>query len=96
MKITIGTAMSMLKKCYDPNLQKKENVEMWNDTRETIKKNMPEDQFNALFSVIESNGFISKIFNKDEYVIKLIEDYIDKNIENIIKKSNKIIHYNLR
>lgn len=85
IKITIGTAMSMLKKCT--------SVQEWNKTREIIKENMTEEQFDALFSVIESTGFISKIFNKDEYGIKLVEDYINKNIEKIIKDYNKMVNY---
>lgn len=85
MKITIGTAMNMLKKCT--------NVEEWNNTRESIKENMREECFDALFSVIESTGLIVKILNKDEYGIKLIEDYIDKNIESIIENFNKIVSY---
>lgn len=85
IKITIGTAMSMINKCA--------NVEEWNDIRETIKENMPENQFDALFSVIESTGLIVNILNKDEYRIRLIKDYIKKNISGIIKKYNKIVSY---
>jgi len=85
MKITIGTAMSMLKKYI--------NVEEWNDIRESIKENIKEEYFDALFSVLESTGFIVKILNKDDYGIKLIEDYINKNIEDIIKNFNKIVSY---
>lgn len=82
MRITIGTAMSMLKKCTC--------VTEWNNTRETIKENMPEEKFDAFFSVIESTGLIVKILNKDNYGIKLIEYYIRKNIAGIIEKFNKI------
>jgi len=85
MKVTIGTAMSMLKKCT--------NVNEWNKARETIKENMPEEKFDALFSVIESTGFISKVLHKDEYGIKLVEDYIKKNIVNIIKECKKMANY---
>lgn len=54
---------------------------------------MPENQFDALFSVIESTGLIVNILNKDEYRIRLIKDYIKKNISGIIKKYNKIVSY---
>lgn len=84
-KITIGIAISMLKKCTD--------VEGWNDTRETIKENMPEEKFDALFSVLESTGFIVKVLNKDEYGIKLIEYYIRKNFAYIIEEHNKMVNY---
>lgn len=91
MNITIGTAMSMLKKCTC--------VKEWNNTRETIKENMPEEKFDAFFYAIESTGFIVKVLGKhcsgikDDYGIKLVEYYIRKNIADIIKKHNKIVSY---
>ncbi len=87
MNVTIGIVMSMLKKCTC--------VKEWNNTRETIKENMPEEKFDAFFSVIESTGFIVKVLKKDEYGIKLIEYYIRKNIADIIKKYSEITHSGL-
>lgn len=94
IKITIGIAISMLKKCT--------NVGEWNNTREYLKENIVfvwdnedhrEEYFDALFSVIESTGFIVKVLNKDEYGIRLIEYYIRKNADDIINKYSKIVSY---
>lgn len=84
-KILIRTAMNMLKKCTC--------VAEWNNTREYLQENMSEDRFDALFSVIESTGFISKVLESDEYGIKLIEDYIKKNFTYILKEHLKKVNY---
>lgn len=91
-EVLIGTAMSMLKKCTC--------VAEWNSTRDELKENMPDNKFDAFFSVIESTGFIVKVLGKhcsgikDDYGIKLVEYYIKKNIADIIANADIIAKYN--
>lgn len=84
-KVLIRTAIGMLKKCTC--------VAEWNNTHENLKESMSEEYFDALFSILESTGFIIKILEKDEYGIKLIEDYIDKNFEDIVEDYIKKLSY---